>query len=808
MKLYCCQFDICWEAKEINFEKVRTLLEGNVPTPGSLVVLPEMAFTGFSMNVELVAEDEPQRTESFLTDLAKRFGVYLIAGLVTRCQNGRGENKAVFVAPDGGVGEVYQKMRLFSPGGEHLYFQRGDTIKRFSWPGGCVVPLICYDLRFPELFRAALPLGAELYVIIANWPRARDDHWITLLRARAIENQAFVAGVNRCGQDPNHDYAGRSMIIGPDGRILAEAGTTDEVISAEVSWKIVRECRVGFPGLKDRYGVNNRCEIKAEKAEETEKAPKAEIFDKAEKVERNGYKPRMNAVDKFASFANTDAVRQNLKRKSVRGVLFMVSGGGADLIIRLVSTFLLARLLSPNDFGLVAMVVSVTGIAEQFSELGLSTATIQCRELNHQQVTNLFWINVGAGCLFCLVICGLAPGIAKFYHDPELVLMTLAISTTFIWGGLTVQHQALLSRQLKQGHLAVIRLVASFLSLILAVGLAIGHFGVWALAWREVTRALFVAGGMWMFCHWIPGWPRRNANIKGLLHYGSHLTISQLALACMSQLDRFLIGRYFGASPLGLYRQAQQLILAPIEQLRIPLYSVASPSLSILQTDRERYRRYYQRIILVISLATMPVGLFIAIYAEEITHVLLGPKWVAATVFLRIFGVVACLKPCLDTTSVVMLTYGLSKRMLTLSIIYNVLFAGLMCAGMYWGAVGVALSNIVAILLLMVPMLYFSLRETPVTVAAFLDAVSTPAIASAIMAGVLLSIHGPMAQYGMTASLFSGVVAAAVVYPAAVLLSPRGRNELSTLLAAVFSSLRRREQPNVTISQVESVSAV
>lgn len=517
---------------------------------------------------------------------------------------------------------------------------------------------------------------------------------------------------------------------------------------------------------------------------------------------------RMTKADTFSKFSDIGAVRNDLKRKSVRGVLFMVSAGGADLIIRLASTFVLARLLSPNDFGLVAMVVSVTGIAEQFSELGLSTATIQCRELSHQQVTNLFWINFGTGCLFSLVICGLAPVIAKFYGNQDLVLMTLAISTTFVWGGLTVQHQALLSRQLKQGHLAAIRLGASFLSLVVAVVLAIGHYGVWALAWREVTRAFFVAAGMWMLCHWMPGWPRRNANIKGLLHYGSHITLSQLALACMSQLDRLLIGRYCGAGPLGLYRQAQQLILAPIEQLRIPLYSVASPSLSILQTDPERYRRYYQRIVLVISLATMPLGLFVAIYAEEITHVLLGPKWVAATVFLRIFGVVAALKPCLDTPSVVMLTYGLSKRLLTLSIVYNTLFAGLMVAGIYWGALGVGLSNIATIVLLMIPMLYFSLRRTPVTIRAFLDAVSTPAIASAIMAVVLLSIHGPIARFGMTISLVSGLGSAAIVYAAAVLLSPRGRKEVLTLLAALLSSFKRHEPANVTISQAESVTAV
>lgn len=259
MRIYCCQFDISWEDKQANFRKVRKLLECNQPTAGSLVVLPEMAFTGFSMNVPLVTEDEPGRTESFLADLAKRFGVYLVAGLATRTQNGRGENKAAFVTPSGDIDGTYQKVHLFSPGGENLYFQTGNTARRFCWQGGCVVPVICYDLRFPELFRSALSLGVELYVVIANWPTVREDHWVTLLRARAIENQSFVAGVNRCGRDPQYDYSGRSMIIAPDGQVLAETGKAEEVIWADIEWGIVREYRIRFPVLNDRNSIWEFC---------------------------------------------------------------------------------------------------------------------------------------------------------------------------------------------------------------------------------------------------------------------------------------------------------------------------------------------------------------------------------------------------------------------------------------------------------------------------------------------------------------------------------------------------------------------
>jgi omega-amidase len=253
MRIYCYQFDIRWEAKQINFEKVRNLLDGKAPLAGSLLVLPEMAFTGFSMNVPLVAREEPEHTESFLTGLARRFGIYIIAGMVTRAPSGEGQNRAIVVTPNGDIDGIYQKIHLFSPGHENEYFQKGDCITRFFWQGGCVVPLICYDLRFPELFRSALPLGAELYVVIASWPAPREDHWTTLLRARSIENQAFVAGVNRCGRDPQHEYSGRSLIIGPDGRILAEAGRSEAVLWADIDWDYLRKYRTQFPVLADRH---------------------------------------------------------------------------------------------------------------------------------------------------------------------------------------------------------------------------------------------------------------------------------------------------------------------------------------------------------------------------------------------------------------------------------------------------------------------------------------------------------------------------------------------------------------------------
>ena len=145
----------------------------------------------------------------------------------------------------------------------------------------------------------------------------------------------------------------------------------------------------------------------------------------------------------------------------VRGAVHVAAGAAADFVVRLASVSILARLLVPEHFGLVAMVTAITAIAAQVSQLGLSAATVQRSEINHGQVSNLFWINVGAGVFLCAAISSLAPWIAAFYNDPRLVPLTVAVSTSFLWGGLTVQHEALLARQMKLSRSVLARLSAT-----------------------------------------------------------------------------------------------------------------------------------------------------------------------------------------------------------------------------------------------------------------------------------------------------------------------------------------------------------
>jgi predicted amidohydrolase len=245
------QFDIEWENKQANFDRVRRLLTAAAPGKDSLVVLPEMFATGFSMNVAAIREGRERETEHFLAATAKKLEVFLLGGLVTTKTDGKGINQAVVFSPEGKELARYSKLQPFTPGGEADNYDAGKEQVVFAWQGFLVSPFVCYDLRFPEHFRKAARSGAQLITVIANWPIARIQHWVTLLQARAIENQAYVAGVNRCGTDPTLTYNGRSLVVSPKGELLADAGNGECVIHAEVDLAELLAYRKALPFLAD-----------------------------------------------------------------------------------------------------------------------------------------------------------------------------------------------------------------------------------------------------------------------------------------------------------------------------------------------------------------------------------------------------------------------------------------------------------------------------------------------------------------------------------------------------------------------------
>ena len=251
MKVIGIQPDIVWENKAANHARIITLIEKAGPHPGSLFVLPEMFATGFSMNVAGIHDSDTRETQDFLARTAVDYRIYLLGGLVTKNAQGRGRNECLIYSPYGREIARYSKLQPFTLGGESDNYEAGGTLSIFDLEEFKLATFICYDLRFPEIFREACRRGANLYTVIASWPVAREEHWVTLLRARAIENQAYVIGVNRFGNDPKFFHPGRSLIVHPSGSVLAEGGREECVISAELSLEELVKYRRELPFLND-----------------------------------------------------------------------------------------------------------------------------------------------------------------------------------------------------------------------------------------------------------------------------------------------------------------------------------------------------------------------------------------------------------------------------------------------------------------------------------------------------------------------------------------------------------------------------
>ena len=233
---------------------MRELLSKETIPEGSLIILPEMFASGFSMNVDRVRENDPSEAEAFLANLAVQYQSCVLGGMVFKHESGKGLNNLSVFGADGEKMGSYQKNHCFSYSGETDHYMSGENIFIFEWQGFRVCPTICYDLRFPELYRRGVTAGANLFPIIASWPSARVEHWDALLKARAIENQSIVVGVNRVGSDPKFQYSGHSQVIDHQGQTLAINKGDETCVTAEVSIEPLQKWRDQFRALDDMKG--------------------------------------------------------------------------------------------------------------------------------------------------------------------------------------------------------------------------------------------------------------------------------------------------------------------------------------------------------------------------------------------------------------------------------------------------------------------------------------------------------------------------------------------------------------------------
>jgi PST family polysaccharide transporter len=484
-------------------------------------------------------------------------------------------------------------------------------------------------------------------------------------------------------------------------------------------------------------------------------------------------------------YFQTAHLHKNLGGRTARGGALAVSSQAFKFLITIGATAVMARLLTPQDYGLIGMVAFVTSFLSTYKDLGLAAATIQRPEVSFDQISTLFWINLGVSAGITVLTAGIAPLVAWFYGEPRLTAITVVTALGFIISGITVQHDALLRRQMRYVSLSIIGILSLISGYIVGIYLAWRGLSYWALVASQLAVALTTSILTFWFCRWVPGMPRKNTGVRSMMKFGGNLTGFATINFFSRNLDNLLIGRFWGAQQLGIYSRAYQLMMLPIDQINEPVTSVAVPALSRLEGNDEHYRLAYIRMLEKIAILTMPgIGLLL-VTSDWVVAIILGPQWREVSDLLVILGIAGLVQPISNTTGWLFITQGRTQEMFHLGIISGPITIISIVAGLPWGAKGVAISY-VGIHLLLINVIYFYIgRRGPVRTGDFYRTIGTFGLPTGCAVLLSLAIRH---WFIPTKPIFGILVCFAVTLvtvPSVLSLLPSGRVALRDVLRSM-----------------------
>jgi len=381
---------------------------------------------------------------------------------------------------------------------------------------------------------------------------------------------------------------------------------------------------------------------------------------------------------------------QGLGPRAARGAAVTLGAQGGRMVVQLASVVVLARLLTPHDYGLIAMVVAIIGVGELLRDFGLSSAAIQAPELTVSQRDNLFWINAGIGVVLAVAVYLGAGVLELVYRQAALVPIAHALCLTFLINGLATQYRADLVRRLKFAKLALADILAPTIALALAIAAALLGWGYWALVVQQLTQAVVLLVVVAVSAGWLPRAPHRHTKLGPLLRFGSNLMATQLVGYISNNVDSVVIGVRFGAVSLGFYTRAFQLLMTPLNQVRIPLTTVALPVLSRISGDLRRFGDYIVQGQLALGYTLVAVlGLAVGA-AEPITEILLGHKWISVAPLLALLAAAGIFQTLAFVGYWVYVSRGLTSQLLRYTLLSSAIKVICIVAGSQWGVVGVA----------------------------------------------------------------------------------------------------------------------
>ena len=453
-----------------------------------------------------------------------------------------------------------------------------------------------------------------------------------------------------------------------------------------------------------------------------------------------------------------------LKEKTLRAGVAKLFGHLGRSLLRLGSIIVLARLLEPSDFGIVAMVTVLTGMFEVFSTGGLSAATVQRPEVSDDQISALFWFNMALGLLLAALCLVAAPLLADFYNEPRTAQVLAAMAPFFILTAASVQHSAVLLRQMQHATLSAIEVAAEAVAAVIGIAMALAGWGYWALVASSLALPFVVTIGVWIATGWIPQARCRASGIVPMLHFGGTLTLNNLVVYGGYNAEKLLLGRYFGPDTLGLYSRIYELINLPTRIVNSAFGSVTFAALSRVQTVPARFKRYFLAGYSLVLAITIPTTIFCAVLADDIIIVVLGPKWIEGALIFRLLAPTILVFGIINPTAMLLQSSGLHRRSLNIAFVIAPLAIVSYLIGIPYGPTGVALAYSTAMTLWVVPHLLWCLHGTPVTVSDLLPTIARPLIAgiAAAAAGILVQHLSVPIQFSLLRIALAGTAMLAV----------------------------------------------
>ncbi len=490
--------------------------------------------------------------------------------------------------------------------------------------------------------------------------------------------------------------------------------------------------------------------------------------------------PFKRKIDYFSH----DGIRQDLKGKTVRGGAVTAGAQITGAVIALLAIPMLSRLLTPEDFGLVAMIGVFASFSAMLIDAGFSSASIQREELSEQQASNLFWISTALGVLMGITLVCVSPLISWFYGESRLIALTIPIALSFCFAGATVQHRALLRRNLAFQRLAIIGLSGQIIGQSVGIAWAWMYYrsplAYWALVFIPATTALIVMILSWTLCNWRPRLPKRNVGTKALVGFGANATGFNVVNHFARNADNVLIGWWWGETALGYYERAYRLLLVPTQRVVGPLTSVVVPSLSRLTTEPDRYRRAYRRALGVLAITSIPLCGFVAVMCKPIVLTVLGEQWHGSIpVFLALVPA-AWITSFSAATGWVYMSWGHVRRQFKWGLFASAILVVVMASCLPFGTIAVAIGVSASMVLLRIPGILVCFSGTPLNLRDLIDPLALPTVTT-LVAGTCTAMltRTWFIDWGSVAVLSVGAVFYAACFCLLYFVTEEGRSTVT-----------------------------